>query len=78
MGNLLVRGVDDDLIKRLKGRAMTHGRSAEAEHREILRRALTAGSSDMPFDVLRGKIRVAPDFDRTPDEIIDAMEGGGF
>ena len=30
----------------------------------------------MPFDVLRGKIRIAPDFDRTPDEIIDIMEGG--
>ncbi|HEX4368318.1 MAG TPA: hypothetical protein VH023_15880 [Rhodopila sp.] len=76
MGNLLVRGVDDDLIKRLKGRAMAHGRSAEAEHREILRRALTEGSSDMPFDVLRGKICIAPDFDRTPDDIIDIMEGG--
>ena len=76
MGSLLVRGVGDDLIQRLKGRAIMHGRSAEAEHREILRRALTEGSSDMPFDVLRGKIRMAPDFDRTPDEIIDVMEGG--
>jgi hypothetical protein len=31
----------------------------------------------MPFDDLRGKIRIAPDFDRTSDEIIDAMEDGG-
>jgi plasmid stability protein len=77
MGSLIVRGVDDDLITRLKGRAAAHGRSAEAEHREILRRVLTEGSSEMPFDVLRGKIRIAPDFDETPDEIIDAMEGGG-
>jgi antitoxin FitA len=77
VGNLLVRGVDDDLIRRLKGRAAAHGRSAEAEHREILRRALTEGSSDMPFDVLRGKIRIAPDFDQTPDEIFDTTEGGG-
>jgi plasmid stability protein len=77
MGRLMVRDVDDDLITRLHRRAAAHGRSAEAEHREILRRVLTEGASDMPFDVLRGKISVAPDFDRTPDEIIDAMEGGG-
>jgi plasmid stability protein len=77
MGNLLVRGVDDDLIARLKARAAEHRRSAEAEHREILRRALTEGSRDMPFGALRGKIAIAADFDRTPDEIIDAMESGG-
>ena len=76
MGSLLVRNVDDDLITRLKGRAKAHGRSSEAEHREILRRALTEGSSDMPFGVLHGKIRIAPDFDQTPDEMIEAMEGG--
>jgi plasmid stability protein len=77
MGSLIVRDVDDDLITRLHRRAAAHGRSAEAEHKEILRQVLIEGSSDMPFDVLRGKIRVAPDFDRTPEEIIDAMEGGG-
>jgi antitoxin FitA len=76
MGNLIVRGIDDELITRLKRRAAAHGRSAEAEHREILRRALTEGSSDVPFGVLQGKIRMAPDFDQTPDEIIDLMEGG--
>lgn len=78
MGNLLVRSVDDDLIARLKARAAAHRRSAEAEHREILRQVLTEGSSDMPFGVLRGKIQMAADFDRTPDDIIDAMEGGGM
>ncbi len=76
MGNLIVRGVDDELIIRLKGLAASHGRSAEAEHREILRRALTEGSPDMPFGVLRGKIRMAPDFDQTPAEGIALMEGG--
>jgi antitoxin FitA len=40
MGQLTVRKVDDDLIRRLKTRAAEHGRSAEAEHREILRQAL--------------------------------------
>jgi antitoxin FitA len=40
VGNLHVRNLDDDLIARLKRRAARHGRSTEAEHREILRQAL--------------------------------------
>jgi plasmid stability protein len=40
MANLHVRNVDDEIVARLKERAAKHGRSAEAEHREILRRAL--------------------------------------
>jgi plasmid stability protein len=43
MGQLLLRNIDDDLIKRLKERAAAHGRSAEAEHRAILERALRHG-----------------------------------
>jgi plasmid stability protein len=39
--NLHVRDIDDDLIVRLKHRALRHGRSTEAEHREILRQALS-------------------------------------
>jgi antitoxin FitA len=76
MGSLIVRGLDDELIARLKDRASQHGRSTEAEHREILRRALVERPTRVPFGELRGKIRIAPDFDQTPDEIIDAMEGG--
>jgi antitoxin FitA len=40
MANLLVRGVDDALVQSLREQAAAHGRSAEAEHREILARAL--------------------------------------
>jgi antitoxin FitA len=40
MGRLTVRKVDDEIIRRLKIRAAEHGRSAEAEHREILKQAL--------------------------------------
>ena len=43
MGQLLLRDVADDLIRRLKERAAAHGRSTEAEHRAILERALRAG-----------------------------------
>lgn len=38
--NLIVRNLDDGLVQALKERAAAHGRSAEAEHREILARAL--------------------------------------
>jgi plasmid stability protein len=40
MADLLVRGVDEALVRALKERAVAHGRSAEAEHREILSAAL--------------------------------------
>lgn len=40
MPDLLVRGVDATLVQALKARAGRHGRSAEAEHREILSEAL--------------------------------------
>ena len=40
MGQLIVRNVNDDLIRALKMRAAEKRRSAEAEHREILREAL--------------------------------------
>ena len=40
MGQLIVRNIDDELIQALKVRAAQKRRSAEAEHREILRQAL--------------------------------------
>lgn len=38
--NLIVRNVEENVVLTLKQRAAAHGRSAEAEHREILRAAL--------------------------------------
>jgi plasmid stability protein len=40
MPDLLVRGVDEAMVRALKERAGAHGRSAESEHREILKAAL--------------------------------------
>ncbi|MFM9046768.1 MAG: FitA-like ribbon-helix-helix domain-containing protein [Cyanobium sp.] len=40
MADLLVRGVEEALVRALKKRAGEHGRSAEAEHRAILSAAL--------------------------------------
>lgn len=42
MATLTVRNLDEEVIRRLRIRAAEHGRSAEAEHREILRLALVA------------------------------------
>ena len=36
MANHIVRGIDELLVRALKQRAARHGRSAEAEHHEIL------------------------------------------
>lgn len=55
-GNLQVRNLEDDLIVRLKRRAARHGRSAEAEHREILRQALSSKIAPS-FDDLAAQLR---------------------
>jgi plasmid stability protein len=39
MANLLVRNLDDDVVKVLKAAAKAHGRSLQAEIHEILRNA---------------------------------------
>lgn len=40
MAQLTVRNVTQQVVRALKRKAAAHGRSAEAEHRDILRRAL--------------------------------------
>jgi|SRR6185369_15008849 plasmid stability protein len=42
MASITIRNLDDDLKKRLRVRAAEHGRSMEAEAREILRETLGA------------------------------------
>ena len=56
MAQLVVRNLDEDLVLRLKLRAAEHGRSAEAEHREILRQALAA-EPRRSFKELAAKVR---------------------
>ncbi len=65
MAQLIVRNVDDDLVRRLKRRAADHGRSTEEEHRQLLRAALRSdglldrlaempqGGSDSDFERVR-------------------------
>jgi len=69
-GSLSVRNLDDDLILRLKRRAARHGRSAEAEHREILRQALS-GEAEPSFDELAAEFRKLTRGRRhTPSEVL--------
>ena len=56
MAQLVVRNLDEELVLRLKLRAAEHGRSAEAEHREILRQALAA-EPRRSFKELAAKVR---------------------
>jgi len=64
MATLTVRNLDDDLVRRLRMRAAEHGRSEEAEHREILRLALV-GNSDQPTERQRTADRLAEFWRRT-------------
>jgi plasmid stability protein len=48
LGQQIVLNVEDELIRVLKIRAAEKRRSAEAEHREILREALTPSRNGKP------------------------------
>jgi plasmid stability protein len=52
MAQLLVRDIESDVVRELKLRAVRHGRSAEEEHREILRGALRHPSPPTPLKQL--------------------------
>jgi antitoxin FitA len=63
MPDLLVRGVDEEIVRALKERAVAHGRSAEAEHREILVAALVHPRKRSFADVLASMPDVGADAD---------------
>ena len=63
MANLLVRGIDDALVQSLREQAAAHGRSAEAEHREILSQALKRVKRKSLADVLMAIPHVGEDAD---------------
>lgn len=68
--SLLVRNLDADLVRRLKRRASRNGRSAEAEHREILRQALSA-EVEPAFAELAAQMRnLTKDRKHTPSEVL--------
>jgi plasmid stability protein len=52
MAQLIVRNIEEDLVRKLKVRAARNGRSVEEEHRQILRHALAPKSSGPSFKEL--------------------------
>lgn len=48
MAQLIVRNIEASIVRQLKRNAAEHGRSAEEEHREILRAALGAKDPRVP------------------------------
>ena len=71
MADLLVRGIDEALVRALKERAGAHGRSAEAEHREILAVALARPRKRSFAEVLASMPEVGIDAD------FERVESGG-
>ncbi|HEY0483340.1 MAG TPA: hypothetical protein VGD37_37725 [Kofleriaceae bacterium] len=63
MAQLIVRNIDQVIVDLLKRRAAAHGRSAEAEHREILRTALQPRSAVSLKDHLLAMPDVGDDAD---------------
>lgn len=69
MANLVVRNIDDRIARALKERAARHNRSAEAEHRLILEKALLATRRKSLAQVLASMPDVGrdQDFERVDD-----------
>lgn len=75
MASLHVRNVENEIVLRLKERAARNGRSAEAEHRALLREALKADG--MGFDELAAMLRTQTAGRRhTPAELLQRESRG--
>ena len=72
MADLLVRGVDDDLVLALKKRAGAHGRSQEAELRVILASVLLSPPRRNLAELLAAMpdVGVDTDFQRQDDHAV--------
>ena len=72
MADLLVRGVDDELVQALKKRAGAHGRSQEAELRIILASVLLSPPRRNLAELLAAMpdVGVDADFQRQSDQAV--------
>lgn len=68
MAQLIVRNVDEALVRKLKQRAAAHGRSAEAEHRRILEDVLVHAESFKALIRSMPNVGRDDDFARRPDK----------
>ena len=69
MSRLLVRNLEPEIVQALKRQAARHGRSAEAEHREILKQTLLRPRKKTFAQVLADMPNVGndSDFERVED-----------
>ncbi len=68
MANLLVRNIDDEIVKALKLRAGKKGISAEAEHRNLLASALLTPRRRSFAEVIQSIPPVGRDDDFSPPQ----------
>ena len=70
MASLLVRNIDEAIVKALKQRASRHGTSVEAEHRKILEQVLLRPPKKSFAEVLSQMPNVGKDsdFERIQDD----------
>ena len=77
MASLVVRNIDDAIVKVLKQRASRNGVSAEAEHRKILEQVLLQPRRKTFLEVLQEipAVGTDADFARVQDEPIRDLFG---
>ena len=68
MARLLVRNIDESLVRELKRRATVHGVSAEEEHRRILKEALSKPPKAKPSLI---EFLLSPDSEVAPEIELD-------
>ena len=84
MAQLIVRKLDPEIVAKLKERAGRRGRSAEEEHRAILREALMGQDASEPKLTFEEYLRTMPDVgndeggaDRTGPASLSRVSAGG-
>lgn len=70
MANLHVRNVDEAIVMRLKERAVRNGRSAEAEHRALLKEALATDALMSWEELAALSRRLTAGRQHTPSEVL--------
>jgi plasmid stability protein len=74
MSSLIVRNLDERLVRRLKRQAALHGRSAEAEHRAILEASLVSTRRRSLAEVLSHMPNVGHDADFEREQEADVAD----
>jgi len=69
VAQLIVRNIEAEVVRALKVRAARHGRSAEAEHREILREVLL----NRPAPSLKEHLLQIPDVGDDDDFLVPRL-----